>query len=214
MKSFTWFLIIIVLVVPHTKSFSQIFKPFPRGLGFEIGGGQNNFYWGSPAGILTPGTAPYDRTYFHFYPNVRLNYDLQLTNSFSAKFFTGYNQLGGRSDLNNDSQDEYLFDVIEGGAFIFYGISDLRFGLGFKINHLLNVDFKMINSESTYTYDRSDFFVKWSDDIGLRASYLFSPISISLEAWFGLSDLSNYQVIIRGGTIKENHYRLLVGYTL
>ncbi len=214
MKLFTRFILVIVLVIPQTKYFGQIFKPFPEGLGIEIGVGQNNFFWSAPSGIETIGAGPIDRTYFTLTPNIRINYSIQFDNNFSAMVFTGYNRFGGSSSFEYGHQSKYYFNAIEGGSFFFLNFSSFHFGVGLKANYHIYVQFEHSTSTDSYKNDRSKWFKDWSGDIGIRSTYAFIPFSISLEAWFGLNDLRNIYIIPSGGVIKENHYRLLFGYTL
>lgn len=113
-----------------------------------------------------------------------------------------------------DHQSKYYFDVIECGSFFFINVSSFRFSIGLKANYHLNVQFKYSTSTDAYDGDRTNWFKDWSGDIGVRSMYVFIPFSISMEAWWGLNDLRNTMVIPAGGVIRENHFRLLFGYTL
>ena len=173
------------------------------GLGIEIGGGHNTLFWSAPFNIRTPGGVAGDRTQLSFTLDIRLNYNIQLIDSVNALPFIGYNQFGGSGDI-----DKYLFDVREFGSFILYNTSNLVFGVGGKINSHLKAQYQY----SSYDIDRSQWFTKWSGDLGFRASYLLTPIIFSVEAWFGLSNLANGP--LSGAEIQQNHYRILIGYTL
>ncbi|MEJ2616638.1 MAG: hypothetical protein P8Z35_16905 [Ignavibacteriaceae bacterium] len=175
LTSIILFMVIIFFVQP--KSYSQIFKTFPQGLGIEMGLGQNNLYWRARSLMMSLGLGPCDRTEIFLTTNVRINYNMQFENILSAIIFIGYNRFGGSSK----NYDKYLFNALEGGSFVLYNISDLKFGIGFKTNHFISIQY---NNE-----DRSELFSNWSENIGIRAMYLFSPFSISLESWFGLTDL-------------------------
>ena len=59
-----------------------------------------------------------------------------------------------------------------------YNISNLGLGIGCKTNMHLKAEFKYPSMKE----DRSDWFTKWSGDIGLRSSYLLKPIHINIES--------------------------------
>ncbi len=214
MKVLARFFLIIALVVPGTNSFSQIFKPLPKGLGIEIGGGQNNLFWSAHPGIETIGAGPIDRTQLVLTPNIRINYIIQLNSIFTAMVFTGYNRFGGSSNFEDGHQSKYYFNAIECGSFFLFSISNFRIGIGLKANYHLNVQFDFNTSSYTYNENRSDWFKNWSGNAGIRSMYVLLPFSISLEVWLGLNDLRNTHIILPGGVIRENHFRLLFGYIL
>jgi hypothetical protein len=207
-------LIIIAIILSHSNSMGQVFKPFPEGLGIEIGGGQNNLFWSAPPGILTIGAGPIDRTHFVLTPNIRINYDFQLSSDYSTILFVGYNRFGGYTALKNGYQDAYIFDVTEGGLFFLLGISKLHIGVGLKANYHNRVLFNHITPFYSENENRTEWFVKLSTDAGIRIMYSISHFNLSLEAWFGLNDLRNSQILLPGGIIREHHYRFLFGYTL
>jgi hypothetical protein len=200
-KLYIYFLSLLILLLFHSVN-AQSDNSKLNGLGIEIGGGHNTLFWSSPC-ILTPGGVPVDRTELYLTPNIRLNYMLKLFETSHVLTFIGYNRFGGSS-----SDDKYYFDVIELGSFFVYNISNLGFGVGGKINSHLNVEYK----SSSMKEDRSNWFNTFSGDLGLRASYSLKPIYISIESWFGLTNLANG--ILPGGEVRQNHYRILLGYTI
>ncbi|MBN2103564.1 hypothetical protein JW835_05930 [bacterium] len=171
----------------------------------EIGSGHNTLFWSSPVSIKTPGGVPVNRTKFYFTSNIRLNYHLNLFGNTHALPFIGYNRFGG-----NSGEDKYYFDTIEIGSLFIYRILNVRLGAGAKINS----QFKAIYQSSSFDMEenRSDWFTKWSSDMGLRAGYYFKPVYISIECWFGLSNLANRP--LPNTRIRQNHYRILIGYTI
>jgi hypothetical protein len=194
---------IIILIIPPSQIYSQSFSSFPDGLGIEIGGGQNNLFW-SGIGPTGPfGYFPVDRTNFHLTPNIRISYYTSVTDGFSVLPFIGYNDFGGTATIGN-IQSRYSFYALEAGFVFLHEFSNLSFGAGFKEKLNLHVLY-----EPYHGGDYTKLFPSWSDDAGLRASYSITPITFSIESWFGLTNLGGKT----GYSIHEDHYRFLVGYT-
>lgn len=58
------------------------------------------------------------------------------------------------------------------------------------------------------------FFKDWSIDAGIRMEYLHATgISLGVESWFGLSSLEDDDEIFPMN-IRQNHFRVLIGYRL
>ena len=192
------------------------------GLGIEIGGGYNQLLWQSPSSLF-PGSneTRFDRTHFALTPEVRLNYNILLADKFTCIPFVGYNRFGGQGEdspvLQNGIKlvkSTVWFDALEVGFFTTYIVSDFSFGIGYKANRQFKVtDIVDIPNVLMPNTDVTDSFPTWSHDIGLRMSYRLSHYSISAESWFGISDLGG-----NGGfsqmNIRQNHFRLLFGYTI
>ena len=198
-------LMVLGLLLCCGTTFSQSTDSFRLGLAIEIGGGQNNLFWTSPTSGECPCAAAVDRTHFSLTPTIRLNYQVLLAGDFALLPFVGYNQLGGSSGWST----RYSFQTIEFGTFVLYRIPTFYFGVGTKINRHMSVRFV---HGGVAPEDRSSWFTKWSEDAGLRATYEFMPMSLSLESWFGLGNLAEGE--LSAATIRENHYRILFGYTL
>ena len=194
---------ILFLVISKVTSLAQSNEFIFNGLGVEIGGEQNNLFWSAPFNIRTPGGVATDRTNFSIGINIRINYRAYHTNSFVILPFIGYSQFGGSSDV-----DKYSFDAIEFGSFALFSISNFLFGIGGKINSHLKVHYQY----SSYDINRSEWFTKWSEDVGFRASYFLAPITLSFETWFGLNNLANGP--LAGATVHQNHFSFLIGYTI
>lgn len=207
MKYCTTVISISMLLLLTQSSIAQSLKPTFKDLGFEVGGGQNTLFWSSPISILTPGGVPVNRTELYLTPNVRLNYTFKLLETTYIFPFIGYNRFGGSS-----SDSKYYFDTIEFGSFFIYNISNLGFGVGSKINSHLKVTYK--SSSADMNEDRSKWFKKWSGDIGLRISYLLKPFYLSIESWFGLTNLANDPLSHAKARVRQNHFRILIGYTI
>ncbi len=197
---------ILFLVTLHIACLARSNESIFSGLGMEIGGGHNTLLWSAPFNLRIPGGVAVDRTHLSFTPNIRLIYNLKLIYSVAALPFIGYNQFGGFND-----GDKYVFDAKEIGFFILYNTSVIVFGVGGKINSHQKVRYHVGSSDR----DRSNWFTKQSRDIGIRASYLLTPINFTVESWFGLTNLANGPLTaLPGAKVHQNHFRFLIGYTM
>jgi hypothetical protein len=206
--------ILVSIIVAASPANSQSPGEALHGLGVEIGAGTNNLFWSSPFNIRTFGGVPTDRTHFSLTVNARLLYRAELTGVLSVQPFMGYNRFGGSTDPEQGIQDRYSFDALEVGTFALLRLSSIQLGAGFKVNRHLAVHYRLADTDQTIMDgDRSDWFTGWSEDVGLRMTYTFEPITISGEAWHGLSNLTNFGAD-RGARIYQDHFRILVGHTL
>ena len=178
---------------------------FFSGIGLEIGTGINQLLWSAPFNIRTPGGVAVDRTGASTVFNIRINYSSTLSESFILQPFVGYNQIGG----SRGGDEGYSFDSIEFGGFLLWKVSNICVGIGGKHNSHKTVEYSYSTIEDI---DRSDWFKDYSNDIGFRASYMFEPITLSIETWFGFSNLSSGP--LTHASIHQNHMRILIGYTL
>ena len=182
-------------------------KSAKRGLGFEVGAGVSNLFWSGYSNIMTPGGAPVNRTRFTINPNVRINYSVPITEKALVLPFLGYNKMGGNGD-----DDKYTINTIEAGIYALHSFSRLSFGIGGKINSHLNVQYHCeywrIHEE------RSEWFTKVSYGSGARITYNIAPITIGLEAWKGLSNLASGPIDTGRTKIRNDQYRLFIGYTI
>ncbi len=152
---------------------------------------------------LQEASLPADRNDIFATPTIHINYKLKLLNRLYLQPFFGYNQYGGKGG----DEDKYSFRALELGLFAQYKYSILLFGIGAKISKNLNVKYYYSSSSN----NRSDWFVKYSGDAGVRISYIIKAVSISMESWFGISNLADGP--LAGATVYENHYRVMLGYT-
>ena len=188
--------------------FAQSLEPFPHGLALEFGGGQNDLYWSGNGPRGPFGFTPLNRTDFHLTPNIRFTYETQLTNRFALLPFLGYNQFGGTS--NQDGYlSQYSFHALELGFVGLYKIANVSFGAGFK--EKLNLYVQYDEPRPLVHDDYTKLFPTWSDNLGIRTSYCVDPITFSIESWFGMSNLATFPA---STTVRENHYRIFVAYTL
>jgi hypothetical protein len=207
LKKLTLLVALVDLAFLQPKIFAQSFTSFPDGIGVEIGGGQNNFYWrgNGPQGPF--GWEPMNYTYFHLTPTVRFTYHASIIDGFALLPFTGYNEFGGTANISGDHL-QYSFQAFELGTALLYEFSHISVGVGFKEKLCLSVEYRdaQANVKENYTIA----FPTWYDDAGVRCSYFVSPITFSLEGWFSVTNMAGPNSIV---TIQENHFRFLVGYT-
>lgn len=205
---------------------AQIIEKLPTGMGIEIGGGHNQFFWDSQV----EGT--YDRTAFSFMPAIRIHYVIPIVSNMGIYSFLGYNEFGGRSGEEHYVQrgqvkvkDRIRIQNLETGLFGLYKISNFRFGAGVKVNRHLKISDRHGNwrGVNIILIENSDMIRDWSYDGGIRAEYMSNTgITFGAEGWIGLSNLA-----IENGEdipsyypnhdwesmkIRQNHFRLLVGF--
>lgn len=203
MRMIKYIMVLILFSILNITT-AQTNKSFIHGLGIELGIGHNTLSWTAPFNIRTPGGVAGNRNSIYITPNIRANYKINLSSKVFFQSFVGYNCFGGKSG----DDDNYSFKVVEYGLLAQCMYWKLLFGIGAKINKILHSRY----CYSSYDIDRSDWFVEYSGDAGLRISYLIKNISISTEAWFGINNLSNGP--LTGAKVFENHYRLFFGYNL
>jgi len=186
------------------------------GLGVEIGGGYNQIF--AQYFTLPFHGMKFERTHFALTPEVRLNYEFRLADQLTCFPFAGYNRFGGKSedspvlqDGMKFAQDALWFDALEIGFLASYHISDLSFGVGYKANGMFKATMTSYDPEIPDSRVVTDGYRTWSHDAGIRASYKLSQYSVSAEAWFGISNMERYSEI---HNIRQNHFRILLGYTI
>ena len=113
-------------------------------------------------------------------------------------------------------QDQLKFRNLEAGLIGLYNISDLRFGIGAKGNYRIGLEHRYYYENHPQRLDgwRSDdvsyYFNNLSVDVGIRLEYpIFRNILLASEGWFGITDLSKEE---HNMFVRENHFRLMVGY--
>jgi hypothetical protein len=199
----TKYLILIIIASFSDDIFAGFNRSGIHGFGIELGVGYNRLLWSSPVSIMTPGGVPVNRTDVFITPTIRVFGKWDLLNHIYLQPLFGYNQYGGRSD-----QDKYTFHAMELGLFALYKYSNLAFGLGLKLQRPLSVQYHI--SLYDYDEDRSDWFVKYSGDAGIRVSYVIRYFCMGFESWFGISNLADGP--LSGATVHESHYRVMIGY--
>ena len=210
----------ILLVIFSTTGFAQVFLPFPHGFGIEIGGGHNQLLWHLNPDPPFTLESDYPRQELSFTPTIKLHYEIHPFVDVQLLPFVGYNQFGGRSpEKSNGYKDEFWFHTVEFGLISTYAIGDLRIGIGAKHNRHVNLRHRFygtlyqITPRNWQEEEETIFLKKYSSDLGVRASWVLSHWILSGEAWFGISSLEkdNLDSYI---DVRENHFRILLGYTL
>jgi hypothetical protein len=217
------YLIVILIIVNDSSLFGQIFKPFPKGLGIEVGLGYNQLNWHvNPQPEFQLGSRDLQRNSFYLTPTFRLTYQIKPLMWLSIKPFIGYNVFGGgEKQQPNGYKDKFYFKSIETGFTISYNYNNIQFGTGIKYNRHLKVIqssygyYRWMEEPRTWSeQDVSDiWFKKYSFDFGIKISYSFYNIIISSEFWSSLTSLekSDMNGLIN---VKKNRFIILVGYQL
>lgn len=212
-------LIFVSLLFGTEAAQGQWFRTFPQGLGVEIGGGHNQLFWHVNPTEFGPATN-YPRKELSFTPTVRVSYELAPLADVELLPFVGYDQFGGKSSVQSTGyKDEYWIYAIDAGLVGTYRFGDFALGPGFLYNRHIK---KTVRSFGGYyqTTPRSwnegdeEIFLKdFSYDVGARLSWRISHWSVAAEAWFGVSSLEKNQWD-EMLNLRENHFRLLIGYRL
>ena len=202
MKQISMILAVIFMTIP-VVGFGQSVDEVEEGIGLEVGAGQNVLFWNAPFNIRTPGGVAADRTHLFVTPNLRLKYTRMFSRHLQTLAFAGYHQFGGKS-LENDS---YTVSAVEVGTVVSVPWHQYTVGIGGKLNRHLHVRYHLGSS----VWNRSAWFTDWSGDVGVRLGYSLSPWSVHGELWFGLTNLAEGN--LSGATVREQHARLMLGYT-
>ena len=222
MKTTCRFIVIAILLTTCSHAPGQIVRPFPEGLGLEIGGGHSDATWK----LLQP---PPDgsgnevaRAKLSFMPTVRFSYALHPFEDAQILPFVEYNRFGGRlTTLSNGYQDKTWFDALGFGVMTMYSFSELSVGTGIKINDHLKVTEKSLGAinipsvegESWDERDISKFYRRTSWDLGFRAAWNLDHWSFGAEGWFGLTQLESSE-LDPFVDVHQRHFRFPFGYRL
>ena len=222
MKMTCRFIAMAMLLATCSYSPGQFVRPFPEGIGLEIGGGHSDATWK----LLQP---PPDgsgnevsRGKLSFMPTVRLSYALHPLENAQVLPFVEYNRFGGRlTELSNGYKDEMWFDALGFGVLTTYSFSALTVGTGIKLNDHLRVTEKSLGAvnipsvegESWDERDFSRFYRRTSWDVGFRAAWTLNHWSFGAEGWFGLTQLESKD-LDPFVDVHQRHFRALVGYRL
>lgn len=205
---------------------AQDYSNFTNGFGIEVGSGYNQLFW--EASGFDGSKINANRTAFSIMPVARLSYKHNIFKQINLYSFLGYNEFGGHSKLDEIDafldptvryQDEYKFRNIEAGFFGIYPISRLHIGIGAKVSYHLDVEQRFYfenhpqGQNGWQTEDVHFFFNDWSLDAGVRLEYpIFQNFILGTEGWFGLTDLSKKEYDSLDMFVRQNHFRLLLGY--
>lgn len=204
-------IIVLPMFILIQKAYSQSVL---SGLGIEVGGGYNQLYWQEPLKI---GIAPFNplivRNDFALTPEIRLKYVVHMKNYFSLLPFIGYNRFGGYRKRDDDSYDKVWCDALDLGVIAGINISNLSFGIGYKANRINNVTgWDHYSSDEQGIFNLTNRLQSWAQDVGLRISYKFGNFDLAGESWFGISELAGTKLPSEA-SIRENHFRVFIGYS-
>ena len=188
-------------------------QPLLSSFGIEAGGGHNQLFWEAS-------TVSANRTDFSFTPTVNFTYQWDIIPDVSLIPFVGYNQFGGKRKESNGYQDQFWFNSLEGGASGMYALGNFSFGAGLKANYNLKVNGRWLGSVNEGLlyddfwdeYSVTSLFKRSSGDAGVRVSYNYDHFCLNLESWFVITQLETG--IVSMAKIRENQFRVLLGYTL
>jgi hypothetical protein len=212
--------VLACLVFCFAGVYAQWVQPFPDGLGIEVGGGHNQLKWHVNASPPFTTASDHPRQEFSFTPIFRLSYQFNPFQLGQLLAFIGYDKFGGKSASDPAGyKDEYWISAVDIGLIGAYRIADFTFGPGLKYNRHIK---KTIRSYGLYGQtsqrswaenDETIFLKDFSYDLGGRISWEILHWSLSGEAWFGITRLEKDQ-LTGALDIRENHFRILVGYRL
>jgi len=214
-------IIMVCLVFAPVLLNAQWAGPFPEGLGIEIGGGHNQLLWHVNAEPPFVTASDHPREELSFTPTVRLTYELSPFEDAQLLPFVGYDKFGGKSGEDPDGyKDEYWISAVDVGVLAAYRAGQFTFGPGLKYNRLIKETVRSYMAPTGQTSprrwvedDASFFFKNFSYDVGARVSLEVSHWSVSGEAWFGITRMEKgeFDNLL---DIRENHFKILVGYRL
>ncbi len=219
MRIITCIVSLLVAIIP-SYSFAQIVKPFPQGIGFEIGGGHNSATWHH--GAASPERRFDDELsrsqfWFWFTPTARVTYAVYPFESTELVPFVEFNVFGGRSKEQRGYEDAYLFQAIGVGVLSRISVLGFSVGPGIKVNRHLKVTGKLLKAPPNANYaselDVTDSHRRTSIDVGVRVGWSFSHWSLAGESWFGLTQLQS-EARDPNVEIYQRHFRVLLGYQL
>jgi len=199
---------------------AQVFLPFPHGLGVEVGAGHNQLLWHARA---VPGLSQEidaSREEFSVTAIFRLHYEFYPLDGVQILPFVGYNKFGGASaTMASGYRDKYWIQAVEIGSFATYAFNDVRVGIGYKYNRHVSMTVRYYGSlyetgtRSWQEEVEKIFLKKYSSCITPRGSKALSHWRLSAEAWFGISSLQQ-DYLDDVLAIQENHYRVILAFTL
>ena len=204
-KFYTIFFISIVLFFFNSHSlYSKNVAGIFDNLGIYFGFGYNQLFMETEYGNV-------DRKDFAITPSVRICYKHNLILHTKLIYFLGYNEFGGKRKKNvNLNGDEIWLISLELGTYINYNIKFIQFGFGSKLSKILNVKEKYYDLNIKNYRERywTNYFESYSLNLGVILSFIYSHFNISLETWYGITNLlKNSQT-----TVRENHFRIMFGY--
>ena len=189
-------------------------------ISLELGLGYNTINW--EAESLNKNTK-YNRNQPNILPSFKLKYSIPIykindNSTFAITPFTGYNMFGGKSEKEpNGYKDMFYLQALEIGILPTYSLSgNYMFYGGFKGQYIFSAKSKAYGSindpiETERKWKTSDckgLFKNRSFSVGAGFNYMIKRLSIGIETWFGITNLSELE------SVYENNYRLLLAYRI
>jgi len=219
LKTFKSFLFIVFC----SSIFGQNISEFPKGLGLEIGMGHSEMTWSDQTAW-----GEFSLDDFSLSPEIRGFYHFQVMDNIYIHSFIGYQQIKGFGIepiwIYNLNQKYTLDRIFVGGNFL-YHFSKLNFytGLGMKVLKITHATLESHSNDPSYPWslekqDLKNTFNEYGLDIGIIANLEVLNFLFSLEGWFGITNLhkipdyGSAEIAPLQLTIKENHFRFLLGY--
>jgi hypothetical protein len=215
-------ILLVLLFASMGYTYSQTLNFLPRGLSLEVGFGYNELkHQEVPLGPFYSSQS-FVRDAFKLTPTFRISWEKEFISNFSFRPFISYSIMGGKSKTNaNGYVDDYTFKTLSLGLFASYKILNVSFSAGSKYNRFLNVSGRFYGgfddpAGTTRVWnevDMSDFFKKYSFDLGGRVSYSYLHFILAGEGWFSISELSSKN-LENYVNVSSKRFQLLIGYQL
>lgn len=203
--------------------FGQNISEFPKGLGLEIGMGHSEMTWSGQTAW-----SEFSLDDFSLSPEIRGFYHFQVMDNIFIHSLVGYQQIKGVGIepiwIYNLNQ-KYTLDRIFVGANLLYHFNKINFytGLGMKALKITSATVESHSDDPSYPWslnkqDLKNTFNEYALDIGIIANFEILNFLLSLESWFGVTNLhkipdyGSAEIAPLHLTIKENHFRFLLGY--
>jgi len=229
------YFILTACLVNYLCSFAQEVKKSNNGFGIEAGAGYNTTSW------KYTNVGEYSSLNFIDYmqafwvqPTARISYSINLYNlpdslykKIKMPIFIGYYTFGGA--INNPisiledpiSKNIILFRSIELGINPCFEKKIFQLGFLFKGQYILSVRNRTYHDpfwNNGVTLEESNIssdYKKFAMNTGIKIKCkIVKGLSIACEAWVGITNLYAHKSYGSNGklNVKENNYRLLLGY--
>ena len=136
-----------------------------------------------------------------------------MTDYLSLCPFIGYNRFGGYRINGDNAYDEKWFDAFDLGVFGGFNLSNISFSIGYQANRINNVTLWSYIPNDHAFINLTNELAMWAHGVGFRVSCDFGHFNLAVESWFGISELAGSSLPSES-SIWENHFGILVGYTL
>ncbi|MCK9612883.1 MAG: hypothetical protein PHR81_08330 [Bacteroidales bacterium] len=193
--------------------FAQEAKKTPVGLGIDLGLGYNTMNETIEKDDGSDSTVKYNCLFIQ--PCFRLHYDIRVkdfgkSNSLKIKTFLGYYAFGGKIKYGGAGLiDVITLSSIEAGAGLSLDFIEM-FQLSplFKAQYVVLSTKRFVRENPEPPRDIKADIKPFSYNAGFQFRFKYKHFTIAAEAWLGLVDISKKA----NESIKENNYRLILGY--